>query len=100
MYRVFKYLILMAMAWMATACSTTRHLKEGEYLLRRSTIEVEGEGEDVPSGSDLTNYLRQRPNSRALGFLPLRLYTYNWSGTDTTKRVNRWLRNLGEPPAV
>lgn len=100
MYRVWKYLILMAIGWLTTACSTTRHLGPDEYLLRRSTIEVTSEGEDVPRASELTNYLRQRPNSRALGFLPLRLYTYNWSGTDTTKRVNRWLRNLGEPPAV
>ncbi len=100
MHRVWKYLIFMAMVAMATACSTTRHIPEGDYLLRRSTIEVTDQGEDVPKSSELTNYLRQRPNSRALGFLPLRLYTYNWSGSDTTKRVNRWLRNLGEPPAI
>ncbi|MDE6535653.1 MAG: BamA/TamA family outer membrane protein, partial [Muribaculaceae bacterium] len=91
---------MMAIGWLATACSTTRHLGRDEYLLRRSTIEVTDEGDDIPRASELTNYLRQRPNSRALGFLPLRLYTYNWSGTDSTKRVNRWLRNLGEPPAV
>lgn len=85
---------------LATACSTTRHVADGEYLLDHTAIRVEGKGDDLPRSSELNNYLRQHSNSRALGLLPLRLYTYNWSGNDTSRRVNRWLRNLGEPPVI
>ncbi len=83
-----------------TGCSMTRHIPEGQLLLDHTLIRVDKKGDDIPSATELNNYLRQHPNSRALGVLPLRLYTYNWSGNDSTKRVNRWLRNIGEAPVI
>lgn len=92
-----KYIIAAAI-WllMASACSTTRHVPPGSHLLNKVTIKTQG---DVPP-SELKGYIRQHPNSRSLGLFPFRLYTYNLSGNDSTRRVNRWLRNLGEPPTV
>ena len=91
---IFVWLLL------AAACSTTRHVADGEYLLNRTSIRIDGKEDDLPKASELNNYLRQHSNSRALGLFPMRLYTYNWSGNDTSRRVNRWLRNLGEPPVI
>ncbi|MDE7110971.1 MAG: BamA/TamA family outer membrane protein [Muribaculaceae bacterium] len=100
MAKLCKYLFLCVWLLLSAACSTTRHIPEGQYLLDRSSIRIDGKGDALPRASDLNNYLRQHPNSRALGILPIRLYTYNWSGNDTSRRVNRWLRNLGEAPVV
>lgn len=95
-----KYLALMAVCMVAAACSTVRHVPEGESLLRHTRIEIKGDDEELPGAQELKHYLRQHPNSRALGVLPLRLYTYNLSGNDTSRRVNRWLRDLGEAPVI
>lgn len=96
----WKYLLIAVWALTLAACSTTRHIPDGQYLLNKTSIRIEGDNDEVPKASELNNYLRQHPNSRALSILPLRLYTYNWSGNDTSKRVNRWLRNIGEAPVV
>ena len=59
-----------------TACSTTRSLGEGEYLLRKNTIVA-----DDPSfnAAALGSYVAQKPKSYFLGLNPL-LSVYNWSG--------------------
>ncbi|MDE6512554.1 MAG: BamA/TamA family outer membrane protein [Muribaculaceae bacterium] len=81
------------------ACSTTKHVADGDFLLDHSRIVIADSASDVRPG-DLTNYLRQRPNGRSLGIIPLRLHTYSLSGRDSTRWYNRWLRRLGEPPVV
>lgn len=100
MTKVCKYLLICGWLILTAACSTTRHVPDQQFLLDHTSIRIEGKGEEFPKPSELNNYLRQHPNSRALGFLPLRLYTYNWSGNDTSRRVNRWLRNIGEAPVI
>lgn len=86
-----------ALLCLAAACSPTRHVPRGQMLLDHARIEVEGSG---VTASELSNYLRQKPNGRTLGILPMRLHTYSLSGADSTKWYNRWLRRMGEPPVV
>lgn len=87
------------------SCSTVKHVPDGEYLLNSVKIKVEADttgsdcGKEVDPSS-LTNYLRQQPNHKVLGFLKLQLATYNLSGRDSTKAVNRWLRRLGQAPVI
>lgn len=81
-----------------TACATTRHVPDGERLLDHAKIVIDPESE--VKSSELTGYLRQKPNSRTLGIAPFKLHVYSASGQDSTKWYNRWLRNLGEAPVV
>ncbi len=101
---ILRTLICLGCAACIAACSTTKHVPEGRYLLDKVSIDIRpdstlGPTADV-SGTELQNYLRQLPNHKVLGFLKLQLATYNLSGHDSTKRVNRFLRKLGKEPVI
>lgn len=84
------------------ACSSTRHVADGDLLLDKVSITVVNDsGAERRFGEvDLINYLRQQPNHKVLGFAKLQLGLYNMSGADTTKWYNRWLRRIGQPPVI
>ena len=84
---------------LVAGCSATRHVPDGEMLLDKVNIHVEGDTKDI-SSLELVNYLRQAPNHKVLGFWKLQLGTYNLSGSDTTKWYNRWVRRMGQPPVI
>ncbi|MDE7472324.1 MAG: BamA/TamA family outer membrane protein [Muribaculaceae bacterium] len=83
---------------MLAACSSTRHVPQGEYLLDKTSITINEAPEVQPNG--LQNYLRQVPNHKILGFAKLQLGVYNMSGRDSTKWYNKWARRLGEAPVL
>lgn len=85
-------------ALLLAACSSVKHVPEGEYLLDKVSIEIEGDAEI--DRTELHNFLRQQPNHKVLGFARLSLGTYSLSGSDTTKWYNRWLRRVGQPPVI
>ena len=87
-------LIALCLLGMA-ACSTTRSLGEGEYLLRKNTIVADDPDFNV---SSLGSYVGQKPNSYILGVNPL-LSVYNWSGDGSTP-FKRFLRKIGATPVV
>jgi len=88
-----------AMCLLTGACSSTRHVPEGQMLLRDVRIEVSGDKENVDP-DELYYFLRQTPNHKVLGFAKLQLATYNLSGNDSTKWFNRWVRRIGQPPVI
>lgn len=92
-------LIAAASLW---ACSPTRHVPQGSYLLDKVDIEVDMQPGDttVIERSELFNYLRQQPNHKVLGFAKMQLGIYNMSGSDSTRWYNRWLRRLGQAPVI
>ncbi len=94
--RFYLYIILCVTL---AGCRSTRHVPEGELLLDKTAIEIDGDRDNV-SSTELFNYLRQTPNNKVLGFAKLQLGTYNISGKDTTKWYNRWIRKLGQPPVI
>lgn len=77
------------------ACSTTKALPEGEYLLRSAKVVLDRK--EFPS-SNLNSYISQRPNSYILGVNPL-LYVYNWGGVKDTWG-GRFFRSIGVEPVV
>lgn len=95
---IFHIFLAIAVVLILGGCSASKHVPAGEYLLDKASIKVEGTKEVHPS--QLENYLRQHPNSRALGFANLQLGIYNLSGKDTTKWYNRWARKLGAAPVI
>ncbi len=83
---------------MLYACSSTKHVPEGQYLLDKVSISIDGETD--ATDKELYYFLRQTPNHKVLGFAKLQLATYSLSGRDTTKWYNRWLRNIGQEPVI
>ncbi len=94
----FSRRMLLAVATiLLTACSPTKHVPQGEYLLDK--VKIETDTKEVKPDK-LKSYLRQTPNFRILGIARLQLGIYNLSGSDTTKKINRWLRKIGTPPVI
>ena len=92
------YLLLIAVIFFA-ACSSSRHVADGNWLLDKVNIEINDSTNKV-AASELSTYIRQLPNHKMLWSMKFRLGVYNMSGSDTTKWYNRWIRKLGEPPVV
>ena len=90
---------ILALCAAMASCSTTRHVPQGQMLLREVSIDVEGDRAAVQP-DELYYFLRQTPNHKVLGFAKLQLATYNLSGSDTTRWFNRWVRRMGQPPVI
>lgn len=73
-------LLLLLMAFVWGACNSTKHIAEGQYLLRRNSLKIKS---DVPvtRRGELTDQLNslviQKPNSYSLGMFPYKLWLYN-----------------------
>ena len=89
---------LVAMA-LLSACSSTKHVPQGQLLLDKVNIHINDPRSEVQA-SQLANYLRQNANHRVLGGLKLQLAFYNLSGRDSTKWINRWIQRVGTPPVI
>lgn len=83
---------------LTNGCSPTRHVPEGDYLLRNNKVILEEETEHEMSKRALTPLVRQRPNKKIVG-LRFHLWLYNLSG-DEERKINQWLRDMGEKPVV
>lgn len=93
----YKILLLFAATLFLCACTSTRYVGKDEYLLNRVNVRVE----DNPiNTSDLKKAIRQRPNTRILGVFRFHLGLYNMSGRNEKKRINKWLRSIGEAPVI
>lgn len=93
--RILGSVLAVLLLW---ACSATKHIPEGEYLLDDVSISIE-DGAEVDR-AELYNFLRQTPNHKVLGFAKLSLATYSLSGRDSTRWYNRWLRRAGQAPVI
>jgi hypothetical protein len=66
------------------SCSTTKKVPEGEYLFVRNKFEYDKDDPEIKKkksiiGKDLSNYVKQKPAGKFLGFFPLWQWVYNWS---------------------
>ena len=94
--RPFLYVMLLLLL---TACSETKYVPEGEYLLDRVKLKSDTKARYL-SLSELRSSVRQQGNSRWFSAAKLPLATYSLSGRDTTRWVNRLLRSVGEAPEL
>jgi outer membrane protein assembly factor BamA len=78
------------------SCNTTKHVPEGEYLLKRYKIKTDNKNIEK---SEIKKYIRQKPNQRFLG-LSFPLFLYNLSNPGKDKGINKWLREKGEEPVI
>ena len=91
----FMAILLLTLA----ACSSTRHVPQGEFLPNKVKISLDSTSRQI-NDDEMMAYLRQQPNHKMLWSARLRLGIYNMSGNDTSKWWNRWIRKLGEPPVI
>ena len=94
-------MLVAACVMLLMACSTTKHVPEGKYLLDDVKINITDKDKDTPlKSAEMMNYLRQIPNHKVLGGLRLQLAFYNLSGKDSTNWFNKWVRRVGSAPVI
>ena len=81
------------------ACSETKYVAEGDYLLDRVQVKMDSPNSYVKA-EEMKAFVRQRGNSRWFSTVKIPLRTYSLSGRDTTRWLNRTLRAIGEPPVL
>ena len=82
-----------------TACSETKYVSEGDYLLDRIKLKSDTKARYL-NLTELRSSVRQHGNSRWFSAAKIPLATYSLSGHDTTRWVNRMLRSIGEAPVL
>lgn len=91
------HFFLIGFILLLVACSTTKNIPEGKFLLDQVNIKADN---PIEGSSELETFIRQQPN----GSLPLLgkigLNIYNLAGKDTTKLFNRLIRKLGSEPVI
>src|ERR1044071_4472184 len=73
-------LSLLVMLLVSGSCNTTKHLKEGEYLLKSNEVKLRSKQNITRKGEirdNLEALIVQKPNLRFLG-IPYKLILYNW----------------------
>ena len=103
MQRILNTAVGAVLLGLLAACSATRYVPQGSYLLRRTKVEIRADDRanlKEISKSELESYIQQRPNRRFLG---IGLYLGFYNITDTAKH-NGWHRfwgqKIGQAPAV
>ena len=91
------YTILLYLALSLASCSATKFVPDGSYLL--DEVKIHTDNKEIKP-SDMRLYVRQNPNSKWFSTIKTRLYVYNWSGRDSTKWFNRFLRKIGDAPVI
>ena len=118
------YLLLFTSSFLFYACSPTKYISEGEYLL--SSYKIKSDNNDVLT-LEVDDYIKQKPNKKLLG-LPVYASIYNMVNPEkeaireqkrapkedalNRKRLakgkepkektyfTRWLRKIGEEPVI
>ncbi|WP_027379426.1 translocation and assembly module lipoprotein TamL [Chryseobacterium daeguense] len=71
------------------ACSTTKKVPDGEYLLTQNNFEFEDKKEFFDG--ELKGYVQQKPNKRQFLFMPLSLWLYNAANPKYDTLLNEYM---------
>ncbi|MBK5720312.1 BamA/TamA family outer membrane protein [Dysgonomonas sp. Marseille-P4677] len=98
MHKILIYIFaICTITFFIQSCSSTKFVPEGEYLLASATVKSD---KKVISSMEMESYIKQKPNYKTFAIFKLPLFIYNLAGKDTTKWVNRTLRNAGDAPVL
>ena len=89
------FILLLLVALVLSGCSASKFIPEGKFLL--DDAEMTSDVKGVNPGK-FRAYIRQRGNSKWFSLFKIPLGTYALSGKDSTKWINKKLRDLGEDP--
>lgn len=92
-----KFFLYMFVLTMLTACSATKFIPDGGYLLDKVSVNTDSRH---LRASELKPYIKQYPNSRWFSLVKVPMGPYALSGKDSTKAINRFLQKIGEAPVV
>ena len=92
--KYLNHLLLAILVVFLSACSSTKFVPDGSYLLNNVTINSDNK---QISKEELKRQVRQQENLRILGFFKFHLGMYNLS---SKKKDNDWLKRIGEAPVI
>jgi hypothetical protein len=79
------------------SCNTTKYVPDGDFLVDK--VIVSYDTKIIPK-EEVKSYIRQMPNTKTLGLFKMQLGLYNFSGSDYTKRINRFFRRIGDAHVI
>ncbi len=92
--------LLITLLIVISSCSTTKHLKDNQYLLTQNKVNISA-GEKRIERKSVTAYIKQKPNKKFLSFFRFKLWAYQQGSRGKDNRFNRWLKNgVGEAPII
>ena len=97
--RIKSYIYIILAVVLLASCSTTKYVEDGDYLLDKVLVDIDGNYPDLKS-ANLIDYVRQKENARWFSTAKMPLAFYSLSGRDTTKWINNTLKAMGEPPVI
>lgn len=97
MNKTYYYFVFICTISCCISCNTTKFVPEGKYLL--SNVKIKSSPK-VIEHEELQDYLRQKPNYKIFDTWNMRLGIYSLAGHDSTKWINRFLKNVGSPPVI
>lgn len=95
-------LILFFFLFALSSCSSTRKLKEGEYLLVKN--EVTANRKEIPAKNEIIYLIKPAANKKFLGLFPWKAGIYQAmmpKNPENDGKFKQWVRrNLGEEPII
>ena len=96
-----RFVLILLLGIVCSACSVTRKLSEGEYFLQRVNIETD---HNAPKSERINaptfeEYVRQTPNKRFLG-TNFYVWAYNLANPEKDNWWNNLKRKIGEEPVL
>lgn len=85
-YKIISFATFVSLLY---ACSTTKKVPDGEYLLNRNNFEFEDKKESFDE--ELKDYVQQKPNKKQLLFMPLSLGFYNMANPKYDTLLNEYM---------
>ena len=92
-YGIELVVVALVAIWFSS-CRTVKYVPDNQYLLSKSKISVDNKSINK---TELRSYLKQRPNTKILGFWRFHLGLYNLS---SKKKEEGILKRIGEPPVI
>ena len=93
----YKYIHAAFLMLMLTGCSVTKFIPQDKYLLNKVKLKSEDKSIDL---SMYEPYVKQKGNTKWFSSLRIPLATYSLAGKDSTKWINKTLKNIGEKPVI
>lgn len=99
--QTLRCVVILLLGILCSACSVTRKLSEGEYLLQKVKIEADKEAprKERITAPMLEQYVRQTPNKHFLG-TNFYVWTYNLANPHKDNWWNNLKRKIGEAPIL
>ena len=91
------YLVFLSIGWLLYACNPVRFVPKDEYLLRKNIVILDTNA--LPKDG-LESLIKQQPNKKLFGILYPYVWFYQKGSKGKENGFKRWLKEIGEVPAI